>query len=167
VLLDFPGMTNRKLHMATLFGAGLLVATGGAGCYHHTHAQPMTSQEQASMGDALVAAQNGETFTRQIGEYSLRTLGGGGVEIWRTGIAYKPTVPVGGLTEANLTTKIKSVYAADPNVSTFDIHVDSHPDGTVTLRGAVPSSGAAETAIKDALNVSGVNAVDSYLTFNR
>jgi hypothetical protein len=120
-----------------------------------------------SLADALLSAQRGQSFARQIGEYNLRSLGSGGVEVWRAGVAYQPRLPVAGHDENVLANRIRAVFAADPRLSPLDIHVDASANGVVMLRGPIPSADLAQVAIKQALNVSGVNAVDSFMTFNR
>ena len=70
-----------------------------------------------------------------------------------------------GVSNAWITAKVKAKFVDDADVHAFDINVDTDESGLVSLRGQVRSAFAAAKAIQDALDVQGVNAVDSYLTW--
>ena len=73
--------------------------------------------------------------------------------------------PVRGLSDAWITSKVKSTFALDPEVSIWAISVETNEGGIVTLRGTVSTSRIASKAVIDALDVTGVNAVETYLEF--
>ena len=79
---------------------------------------------------------------------------------WRLG-----QQPVRGISNVWITGKVKSKLAVDPKVSALRIAVDTSEDGIVSLHGRVANARVASQAITDAIDVQGVNAVDSYLTF--
>lgn len=162
-------MTTRKLRLTAALGTGIgllgLVALGG-GCFRQAQTAPLSARQSTTLADALVASREGRSVrTNQVAGYNLRALGNGGLEISRPGVSYEGRLPVRGVNDALLTTKVKSVLAADTNVKATIIHVDTTSDGIVQLTGDADSPQLAVAAIRDALNLVGVNAVDSYLTF--
>ncbi|MEO7007840.1 MAG: BON domain-containing protein [Caldimonas sp.] len=67
------------------------------------------------------------------------------------------------VSDAALTTKVKSALLADPNVKGLRIDVDTH-EGTVTLNGSADSAANMERAATVARSVSGVKSVDNRLS---
>jgi hypothetical protein len=143
----------------------LFAAALAAGCYHETSGQPTTPREEQRLEDALVQARYGSASGpwRPAGLY-IEKLGDGGVRVTR-GEKWDARVPVKGVSNEWITTKVKSAFAADADVHAFDINVDADDSGLVSLRGHVRSPSEAAKAIRDAIGVQGVNAVDSYLTW--
>ena len=66
----------------------------------------------------------------------------------------------GKIDDAMISTKIKSEYAKDKEVSALRINVDTDK-GVVTLRGTAKSKEEADKAVSIAKNVSGVSNVKS------
>jgi hyperosmotically inducible periplasmic protein len=66
----------------------------------------------------------------------------------------------GPVDDAVISTKIKSEYAKDKDVSALRINVDTDK-GVVTLRGTAKSKAEADKAVSIAKNVSGVSSVKS------
>lgn len=66
----------------------------------------------------------------------------------------------GVVDDAMISTKIKSEYAKDKQVSALRINVDTDK-GVVTLRGTAKSKEEADKAVSIAKNISGVSAVKS------
>jgi hyperosmotically inducible periplasmic protein len=69
------------------------------------------------------------------------------------------------VSDAALTTKVKSVLLKDSEITKFGIHVKSN-QGTVTLSGAVDSPAAAAHAQSVAADVKGVQSVNNRLTWH-
>ncbi|MGH8795655.1 MAG: BON domain-containing protein [Caldimonas sp.] len=67
------------------------------------------------------------------------------------------------VSDAALTTKVKSALLADPNVKGLRIDVDTH-EGTVTLNGSADSAANMERAATVARSVSGVKSVENRLS---
>ncbi|MBI4378500.1 MAG: BON domain-containing protein [Nitrospinae bacterium] len=65
-----------------------------------------------------------------------------------------------------ITTKIKSKFIADPDISAFKINVDTE-NGVVTLKGKVNSEGEAEKAVLIAKNTKGVKKVVNKIVVNK
>jgi hyperosmotically inducible protein len=66
------------------------------------------------------------------------------------------------ISDAALTTKVKTVLVAEGELSALDINVDSE-QGVVTLRGTVDSEAQIELAEKVVEDLDGVKAVDNEL----
>lgn len=144
----------------------LLAASLAAGCYHNTTAQPTTARQEMQLEDALVQARFGSAtgpWRPSQGLY-VEKLDDGGVRVTK-GEKWDARIPVKGVSNAWITTKVKSAFAADSQVHAFDINVDTDDSGLVSLRGHVRSPSEAAKAVRDALDVQGTNAVDSYLTW--
>jgi BON domain-containing protein len=143
----------------------LFAAALGAGCYHETTGQPTTARQEQRLEDALVQARYGSASGpwRPSGLY-IEKLDDGGVRVTK-GEKWDARVPVKGVSNAWITTKVKSEFATDSDVHAFDINVDTDDSGLVSLRGHVSAPYEAAKAIRDAISVQGVNAVDSYLTW--
>ena len=69
----------------------------------------------------------------------------------------------GMIDDAQIVTKVNTGIAADKDLSTFKIDVDSK-GGMVTLKGTVPTSAAKDRAAEIAKNVKDVKAVENQLT---
>jgi BON domain len=151
------------MRLTHLFVAATMAA--GLGCYHNTTAQPTTARQEQRLEDALAQARFGTASGpwRPKGLY-LEKLPDGGLRVTK-GEHWDARMPVRGVSNAWITTKVKSVFAADPDVHAFDINVDTDDNGLVSLRGHTSSPANAAKAIRDALDVQGVNAVDSFLTW--
>ena len=78
--------------------------------------------------------------------------------------AGKDDRPVGQIIDdAGIELSIKAAYAADDEISVWDIKVDSH-NGKVKLLGTVPSRKVGRKAVKLAEDVRGVDDVSDNLT---
>ena len=62
-----------------------------------------------------------------------------------------------------ITTKIKSEFAQDKDVSAMKIHVDTDDKGVVTLSGNAKSSMEADKAVMIAKNMKGVTEVKNHI----
>ena len=69
----------------------------------------------------------------------------------------------GMIDDAQIVTKVNTGIAADKDLSTFKIDVDSK-GGMVTLKGTVPTSAAKDRAADIAKNVKDVKSVENQLT---
>jgi hyperosmotically inducible periplasmic protein len=69
----------------------------------------------------------------------------------------------GGLKDTAITSKIKADLLTDKQTRHYSIHVDTHGNGIVELRGDVPSRAVARHAVEIAENVSGVRSVRNEL----
>jgi osmotically-inducible protein OsmY len=150
----------RKAHITI---AGLLALE--AGCYHN-QTDSTTAHAEARLEDAMAAAQRGSLGPWHVQGLYVESLGAGAVRVTH-GQKWDSRIPVRGLSNDWITTKVKSKFAADPNVQSLSVHVSTDENGLVTLKGDVPSAAMAARAVEDALDVEGVNAVDSYLTWQR
>jgi hyperosmotically inducible periplasmic protein len=65
--------------------------------------------------------------------------------------------------DAAITTKVKTAYAKDPDVSAMKVHVDTDK-GFVTLKGEVKSDMERNKAARLARNIEGVKGVNNNLT---
>ncbi len=68
------------------------------------------------------------------------------------------------VSDATLTTKVKSKLLADSKVRPYSIHVESD-QGTVTIDGSVDSPTTAKYVATEVASVDGVHAVDNRLTW--
>jgi len=149
------------MKLTTFFVA--CTAIGGAGCYHYNSAEPTSARQEVRIEDALVQSRSASGPWRPSGLF-IEKLPDGGLRITH-GEHWDARIPVRGVSNAWITTKVKSVFATDADIHAFDINIDTDDSGLVTLRGHVTSPLTAAKAIQDALGVQGVNAVDSYLTW--
>ena len=69
----------------------------------------------------------------------------------------------GMIDDAQIVTKVNTGIAADKDLSTFKIDVDSK-GGMVTLKGTVPTAAAKDRAAEIAKNVKDVKSVENQLT---
>jgi osmotically-inducible protein OsmY len=69
---------------------------------------------------------------------------------------------VEGLTDAAITSEVKTKFLAEPGVSGLDIHVDTN-NGVVTLSGNVKSKAEAAKAMSIARDSKGVKRVVNHL----
>ena len=65
--------------------------------------------------------------------------------------------------DATITTKIKTAFAKDKDVSALKINIDTDNKGVVTLKGDVKSQAEADKAVKIAKDTQGVSSVKSEL----
>jgi osmotically-inducible protein OsmY len=135
----------------------LLVALG---CYRNTTAQPTTAMR---IEDALVESRSASGPWRPSGLY-VEKQPDGALRVTR-GEHWDARIPVRGVSNEWITTKVKSAFARDSDIHSLEVGVETDDSGLVTLRGQVSSPHTAAKAIQDALSVQGVNAVDSYLTW--
>jgi hyperosmotically inducible protein len=147
---------------ALILVAALATASGW---YQEQKATFTSASEELGLEQALAAGRSGQQgpWTLAHGLYAV-SLAGGGVRVTR-GANGASGIPVHGASNAWITAKVRSKFAADPDTKAFDIHVDTDENGVVTLRGNVQGPHMATKAVEDALNTDGVNAVDSYLTW--
>lgn len=83
--------------------------------------------------------------------------------------AAAPTTGVeisGPIGDAALTSKVKTIFLADPNISGLKIDVDTK-DGVVTLTGVVPTADDKARAVESARKTDGVKSVVDNLTVGR
>ncbi len=70
------------------------------------------------------------------------------------------------LSDGVITMKVNAAFAANKNLSAWDINVDTHL-GVVTLRGYVKDSHVIAEAVKTAKTVEGVKKVKSLLVVDK
>jgi len=148
--------------LISMFLLGLLLA--GASCYRNATVTPVAAQREARFENILEAAYAGDTGPWRVDGRLVESLGGGAIRVVPDE-HWDARVPVRGISNAWLSTKVKSRLAADPEIEALSVNVYTDENGLVSLRGQVPDSHMAARAIEDALTTIGVNAVDSYLTW--
>jgi len=131
-----------------------LAACAALACGHSTTAQTTAALEQSRSASGPWRASG--LYIEKQRDGALRVTRG---EHWDA------RIPVKGVSNQGITSRVTSVFATDGDIHAFDINVDTDDSGLVTLRGHVNSPHIAAKAIQDALGVQGVNAVDSYLTW--
>jgi hypothetical protein len=148
-------MRTTNLLLCTLLAAG-------AGCYHNQTPAPQSVRREVRLEDTIVAAHRGAPGPWALSGYYVEALGKGGVRVTRES-GWQSRVPVSGVSSAWITTKIISKFTADSNLDSSKIKIKVNSDGLVELSGHVRSSREAARAVDDALDISGVNAVDTHL----
>ena len=142
---------------------------GAAGCYHQQSRTLQSGRQELRFDQALAAASQARsgswTVAAQGGPLYLTALGDGGVRVTR-GLEWSSRQPVRGVSNAWISSKVMSKFAVDSEVRAYKIGVSTRDNGIVSLSGQVRSPREASKAITDALNVEGVNAVESYLTYS-
>src|SRR5207302_10806424 len=114
-----------------------------------------------ALGRAYESVASGSQDSARGGGYLIEKAGDNGVRVVRE-------APIGGLgrdvTDAWITTKVKTKLATDKDVKSRGVHVDTDA-GLVTLRGNIDSRAQAMKAVRDALETDGVTAVSSELQY--
>ena len=109
--------------------------------------------------------QDGTVKTATAGKYALKDVGAGVVQV--TDETRGALGRAGGdVSDAWITTKVKTELARTPGVESDQIRVTTDR-GVVRLIGTVPNPAAAERAINRAIDVKGVDAVDADLKYPR
>lgn len=134
-----------------------------SGCASPTKPPGTTAWERTKGGFAVTydAVKSGARAVGKAGGWVLARAGDGVVRVVRV-------VPMGTaderITDGWITAKVKSQFGISRRVRAGHIDVDTR-DQIVSLRGTVADADHAEAAIAEALNVPGVKAVNSELSF--
>jgi hypothetical protein len=139
--------------------SGCLLALLAGGCAHQATTSAAGTED--ALGGAYESVASGTRDQARAGGYLVQRASDQSVRVVRE-------APSGGLgrdvTDAWITTKVKSKLTTDTAVKSRDVHVDTDA-GLVTLRGNVPSRAEAMKAVKDTLATDGVTGVSSELQY--
>jgi len=141
---------------------------GAWGCSHEQAAQRGTASSgyeraKADFASAYDAVKSGAQETATAGKLAFRGAGEGGVQV--TDQSKEALARTGSTVEDGwITTKVKTELATTKGVKSGDVHVDTDA-GVVRLSGTVGTPEEAQRAIETALNIKGVQAVDSQLKY--
>ena len=150
------------------FVIGALAMLGAWGCSHESASERSASSRSFAQANSDFAAaydsvKSGALQTAEAGSLAFKGVGEGAVQV--TDKSKEAIGHAGAKTSDGwITTKVKTELATTKGVKSGNVHVDTD-GGVVRLSGTVESPGEAQRAIKTALKVKGVAAVDSQLRY--